>query len=138
MGRRVVEVEVTLLDVLAVVAFGVGHPEEPLFEKGVASVPQRERDADVLMTIAHPEEAIFVPAVGTGPRVVMGKVFPRRCVTAVVFADRTPCAFGEVRAPPIPVLDAPPRFVKAAPFGRHADVRHRMNRPSGPAVLEHV
>jgi hypothetical protein len=81
-----------------VVAFGVGHPEEPLFEKGVPSVPQRERDADVLMTIAHPEEAIFVPAVGTGPRVVMGKMFPRRCVTAVVFADRTPCAFGEVPA----------------------------------------
>ena len=39
--RRAVEVEVVLLDVLAVVALGAGQAEEPLLEDRVAAVPQR-------------------------------------------------------------------------------------------------
>ena len=42
-GRRAVEVEVVLLDVLAVVAFTVGQPEQPLLEDRILAVPQRQR-----------------------------------------------------------------------------------------------
>ena len=40
MGRRAVEVEVILFDVLAVVAFAVGQPEEAFLEYRVFAVPQ--------------------------------------------------------------------------------------------------
>ena len=47
--RQVVEVEVVLLDVLAVIALGVRQPEQPLFENRVVLVPQREREAQSLL-----------------------------------------------------------------------------------------
>ena len=43
--RRRVEVVVALLDVLAVVAFAVGQAEQPLFQNRIASVPERQREA---------------------------------------------------------------------------------------------
>ena len=42
--RRRVEVEVVLLDVLAVIALAVGQPEGAFLEDRVLSVPQRERE----------------------------------------------------------------------------------------------
>ena len=45
MRRRAVEIEVVLLDVLAVIAFAVGQSEQALFQDRVASVPQCEREA---------------------------------------------------------------------------------------------
>ena len=51
--RRAVEVEVVLLDVLAVVALAVGQPEQPLLEDRVAAVPQRQREAELLLVVAR-------------------------------------------------------------------------------------
>ena len=42
-GRRAVEVEVVLLDVLAVVPLAVGEAEQPLLEDRILAVPERER-----------------------------------------------------------------------------------------------
>jgi hypothetical protein len=47
-GRRRVEIEVVLLDVLAVIAFAVGEAEQTFLENGIASVPEREREAEQL------------------------------------------------------------------------------------------
>ena len=52
-GRRRVEVEVVLLDVLAVVALAVGQPEQPLLEDRVAAVPERQREAEPLLVVAR-------------------------------------------------------------------------------------
>jgi hypothetical protein len=62
--RRAVEMEVVLLDVLAVIALVAGEPEQPLFQDRVASVPQRQREADALVAIADAEQAVLVPPVG--------------------------------------------------------------------------
>ena len=45
-SRRAVEVEVVLLDVLAVVAFAVREPEEPLLQDRIPAVPQGEGEAE--------------------------------------------------------------------------------------------
>ena len=121
--RRVIQVEVAFLDVFAVVAFVVGQTEEPLFEERVATVPKREREADVLMSIAEPGEAVLVPAVGAGSRVIVGKILPGSRVAAVVFADRPPGASGKVRTPATPSLDAPAFFVESASFSGGARVK---------------
>ena len=69
--RRAVEVEVVLLDVLAVVALGVGQAEEPLLEDRVRAVPHRERQAQPLSSSLMPGDAVLAPPVGARARLVV-------------------------------------------------------------------
>ena len=55
-----VQVVVTLLRVLAVVTLVACESEDPFFEDGIAAVPQRDGEADVLVTIAGAGQAILV------------------------------------------------------------------------------
>ena len=63
-GRRAIEVEVVLLDVLAVVPLAVGQSEEPLLEDRILPVPQGQREAEALFVIGDAGQAVFAPAVG--------------------------------------------------------------------------
>src|SRR5262249_2500753 len=47
MARGGVEIVIDFLDVLAVIAFAVGQPEQPLLEDWIALVPQRKAEAPV-------------------------------------------------------------------------------------------
>src|SRR5262249_18997324 len=102
MRWRRVEVEVVLLDVLAVIAFVAAQTEEPLFENRIAPVPQRQREADQLMMVRESREAVFVPAVDPRPRVIVREVVPRCAIAAVIRAHRAPGALAEIRAPALP------------------------------------
>ena len=62
--RRAVEVEVVLLDILAMVRLAVGEPEQALFQDRVALVPQRQRKAQPLLVIAESAEPVLAPPVG--------------------------------------------------------------------------
>ena len=59
-----VEVEVVLLDVLAVIALGTGQPEEALLDDGVAPVPEREREAEPLVVVGDAADPVLAPAIG--------------------------------------------------------------------------
>ena len=96
-----VEVEVVLLDVLAVVALAVGQPEQPLLEDRVLAVPQRQREAQPLLVVGDAGEPVLAPAVGARARLVVAEVVPGVAVVAVVLAHGAPLALGEVR-PPLP------------------------------------
>ena len=67
------------------------------------SVPQRQREADVLMPIGDAGEPVLIPAIGSRAGVIVRKVVPRGAVRAVVFADGAPGAFTEVGSPALPV-----------------------------------
>ena len=112
MGRRAVEVEIILFDILAVVPFAVGKSEETLLQNRVLAVPQRERKAEPLLVVREPCEPVFAPAVGAGPRLVMGKVSPGVAVVAVVLPHGSPLPLAQVRAP------FPPRSVLFTGFGQ--------------------
>src|SRR5262249_43436701 len=99
-----VEVVVELLDVLAVVAFGPGEPEEPLLEDRIAPVPERQRQRDAALPVADPEQPVLAPAVRAAARVVVRKRLPGRPVRRVVLPDRAPLPLGQVGAPALPVL----------------------------------
>src|SRR5206468_2383634 len=101
-GRGGVEEVVELLYVLAVLPLAVGEAEHPLLEDRIAAVPEREREAEVLMFVREPGEAVLAPAVGAAPGMIVGEVVPGGPVRAVVLPDRAPLAFGEVGAPPLP------------------------------------
>ncbi len=113
--RQVVEVEVVLLDVLAVVALGVGQAEEALLKNRVPLVPQRERQAQALLVVADSGQAVLAPPVGPGPRLVVTEVRPGVSVVAVVLADRPPLPFAEIR-PPGPPRHTRPGLLEPALF----------------------
>src|SRR5262249_36818324 len=59
--RGGIEIEVALLDVLAVIAFGSGKAEQALLEDRISAVPQREREANVLMPVANSRQTVLIP-----------------------------------------------------------------------------
>ena len=98
-GRRAVEVEVVLLDVLAVVAFAVREPEEPLLQDRVLAVPQGEGEAELLLVVGDPAQAVLAPAIRPGAGVIVGEEVPGIAVFAVVLAHRPPLPLREIRSP---------------------------------------
>ncbi len=126
--RRAVQIEVTLLDVLAVVALRAGQAEQALFEERVAVVPEREPEADVLMAIADAGEAVLVPAVDTRSGVIVRKEFPGVAVRAVVFADRRPGTVAEIWSPAFPMSAAVGGFLQSSCLSLHR-IRPRPRHP---------
>src|SRR5262249_36362230 len=114
--RRVVDVEVVVLDVLAVVALVRRHAEQPLLEVRIALVPERRREAQQLVAIADAGDAVLAPAVRLRARAVVGEVAPRVAVLGVVLADRPPRAIGEVRPPPPPAAEIVDDRARAFPL----------------------
>ena len=133
-GGHVVDVEVVLLHVLAVVALGVGQAEQALLEDRVLTVPQREGQAHEALVVADAGHAVLAPAVGAGPGLVVGEVVPRVAVVAVVLADRPPLSLAEVGPPLTPA--SRPRIAESLPFSRRGhlpppDPASSSSAPSG-------
>ena len=116
-ARNVVEVEVALLHVLAVVALVPREAEQALLEDRVRAVPQREREAQPLPVVADAGDAVLAPAIGARARVVVRQVLPRRAVGAVVLAHRSPLPLADVGAPAPPWRLALARRGEARLFG---------------------
>ena len=104
MRGRAVEVEVVFLHVLAVIAFVAGQAEDPFFQDGIALVPQSQGETDRLLAVADAGQPVFIPAVGARTGLIVREIFPGVPIRAVVFADRAPRTFAEVRPPALPVL----------------------------------
>src|SRR5207248_1936912 len=100
--RRGIEVVVELLRVLAVIAFAVGEPEDPFFENRIASVPKREREAQPLLVVAEASDPVLTPPIRATAGVVMREILPGVSMGAVVFAYRSPLAFGKIGSPLTP------------------------------------
>src|SRR5262245_58711420 len=101
--RRVVEIKIILLDVLAMVALAASQTKKPFFQDWILAVPEGKGEAQILMPVADTRYAIFVPAVGARASVIMREVIPRVAIGAIVFAHRAPGALGQKRAPTVPV-----------------------------------
>ena len=116
--RRRVDVEVVLLDVLAVVALAVGEPEETFLQDRVALVPERQREAQALLVVADPAQTVFAPAIGAGARLLVTEVIPGVAVGAVVLAHRAPLPLAEVGPPALPRDSLFARVVQTRLFRR--------------------
>src|SRR4029453_8996237 len=64
MRRRRIEIEVVLLDVLAVVTLTVCEAEQPFLEDGIFAIPKGEREAQQLPLVGNARETILAPAIG--------------------------------------------------------------------------
>src|SRR5262249_29118637 len=125
--RRGVEVEVTLLDVLAVVALRPGQPEEAFLEDAVAAVPQRQGEAQPALAVADAEQAVLAPAVGPAAGVVVREIVPGVAGGGIVLTHRPPLAFGQVRAPAFPVGLPLVCLLQAGLFGGHGCLRRAIS-----------
>src|SRR5436305_14001845 len=99
MARQRVEIEVALLDILAVIGLARHEAEVALLEDRVLFVPERQRPAEDLIAIAETGDAILAPAKRLRSRQIVRKIRPGIPVRAVVLADGTPGAVAEVRPP---------------------------------------
>ena len=136
MARQAVQVVVVFLDVFAMVAFLVGQAEEALLEKWVLLVPERERQADVLKTVAETGQPVLVPAVSAATGVVVGEMVPRVAAGAIIFPDGAPGPLGEIRAPVLPVSAASRAVAQAAVLGGPV-FRHEQGSSHAEAVTHH-
>src|SRR3954451_19187482 len=121
MRRRAVLVEPVLLDVFRVVALRPGQPEEPFLEDRIASVPERERQAQRLLVVTDTRKTVLVPAVRARSRLVVGERTPNIAVGAVVLADRRPRPLGNVWPPALPLGIVEPCALGVG-HARHTDV----------------
>ena len=49
-------------------------PGTKLFEDRIASIPQRDREADLLMPVADPCDPVLIPAICFGARLIVRKI----------------------------------------------------------------
>ena len=102
------------------VALRTGEPEHALLEDGIGSVPEGNRETELVPDVGQTGHPVFIPPVGTGPSVIMREVAPGVTVVAVVFAHCPPRALGQVRTPLVPgvrveqVVLGPPCGVRQA------------------------
>ena len=97
-----VKVEIVFLDVLAMVAFAVREPEQAFLQDRVAPVPKSECETENLVVIAKTREAVLAPAVGARAGLIVGEIVPGIARRTVIFPNRAPLAFGQIRAPLLP------------------------------------
>src|SRR5262249_38434411 len=131
--RRIVDVPVNFLDVLAVVAFEASYAEEALLQNRIVSIPKREGEAEPLFEIRDSSYAILAPAVGARPRVVMREIIPRVAVSAVIFPHSPPCPVAEIWSPKIPAVSQAVILGKTGFLGVHANAVQ--SHPGGHANL---
>src|SRR5262249_10229630 len=127
-----IEIVVELLHVLAVVSLRAGQPEEALLQDRVASVPQRQREAEPALAVGDPQQPVLAPAVGPAARVIVRQIVPDGSVRRVVLAHGPPLALGEVRSPPLPVADAAGVLIETAPLGVGIGTLAVAHAASGP------
>src|SRR6185312_13388517 len=133
MGRRGIQVEVRLLDVLSVIPFRTGQAEESFLQYGIALIPERQREAEPSLPVADTEQAVFAPPVGAAPGVVVREIVPNIAVLGVVLPHRAPLPFGEVGPPPLPVPGPP--FILGKPSGFSS--RHETSDTDCPIVMSY-
>jgi hypothetical protein len=101
-GRRGIQIIIELLDVLAVIALAVGQTEQPLLQDRVLAVPQGERQAQALATVADAGDTVLAPAVGARARLAVREILPGLAVSAVVLAHGAPLPLAQIRPPQLP------------------------------------
>ncbi len=116
--RRGVEVEVVLLDVLAVIALAAGEPEEPLLEDRIAPVPEGQREAEPPHGCRRSRRCRPRPSgrrasargrAGRTPRPSREGCSPRAPCPTGARTGTAPSAASARRGAPSPAAVAPPR-----------------------------
>ena len=130
-GGRRIQVEIALLHVFAMVAFGVGQAEQTLLQDRVPAIPKGQGKAETTFAVGDPQQTVFPPAVGAAAGVRSAENTPSmtrranslraRCPTDAR-PDRGPTVSSSFRAGRLPrAAPSRRRCVVFQPFGCHSD-----------------
>src|ERR1019366_3836122 len=114
-GRRI-QMEIIFLNIFAVVSFVTCQSEKPLLQNRIPPIPECHRKTNPLQNVANSSDAVFAPSVGARTRGMVWKIFPRRAIWTVIFADRSPLSSAQIRSPALPVDFAQVRFFQPLIF----------------------
>src|SRR5215469_15173188 len=117
MRWRAVEVEVVFLHILAVIPFTVGQTKKTLFENRIASVPESNGKAQLLLIVGDAGQTIFSPSISARAGLIVAEVIPRVSVTTVVLTHRAPLPFAQIWSPFLPGNPGLAGLVQALLFG---------------------
>ena len=92
--RRVVDVEVILLHVFAMIALQRGQAEEAFLEMPVPFVPEGRRETEDLKPVADSGDPIFAPAVGLRTRRCIRKISPGIPIGRIILPNGSPGTVG--------------------------------------------
>ena len=118
-GRRAIEVEVILLDILPMIAFAVGQPKQAFLEDRILAIPQGQREAEPLLVVGNTGQTILAPTIGARARLIVAEIIPGITTFAIVLTHRAPLALTQVRAPFFPRNLLLLRFFESDVFCRH-------------------
>src|SRR4051812_33841328 len=99
MRRSAVDVEVVLLYILSMVPFAICQSEQSLFQDRVSTIPKRQREAKSLFLVRDARQTIFSPVIRSRPSLIVTEILPSVSIGTVIFADRAPLSFTEIRTP---------------------------------------
>ena len=125
-ARHGVQVPPVFLGILAVITLPARQPENAFLENRVASIPQRQSQAQSLFDVAKAGQAVLAPSIRARAGVIVREIVPRLPVSAVILTHGTPLAFADIRSPQIPVTSLaqavlePAEAVDALPLVAHA------------------
>src|SRR6185503_2306906 len=102
MRRRIFQVIIQLLYILAMVAFGVTEAKVTLLNDRVLFVPQTDSKAKNLIIVRDAADTLLAPAISFTAGHIVGNIIPGIAVCAVIFAHGPPLAVAEVWTPVFP------------------------------------
>src|SRR5262245_57882375 len=85
-----IEIEVGLLHILAMITLGIRQAEQPLFQDGVAPVPQGQCETKPTLTIANSQQPILTPAIRPAACMIVREVIPALSIGRIILAHRAP------------------------------------------------
>lgn len=63
MCRRIIDMEMRLLDTFAMIALGIAQAEEPLLQEVILLVPECKSDILQAVSVANTSDAVLAPSV---------------------------------------------------------------------------
>src|ERR1043166_5846098 len=102
------------------IPFTAGETKDAFFQNRIAAIPKRQRETNLLVTIADARESVFIPPVSARPCVIVWEIVPRRAIRAIVFTHGSPRALAEIWTPAFPVLRLLTGFFQPLFFGGKA------------------
>ena len=103
---RGIQIIVTFLHVLPMVAFITVQAKKALFEDGVAAIPKCWSKTHATLPVCPALQTVLPPTVRPSSRVVVREGVPAVTMVGIIFTHGPPLPFAEEGAPALPTRDA--------------------------------
>jgi hypothetical protein len=94
-----VKIVVVLFNIFSMVAFMAVQSEQSFLKDSVLSVPESQRQTEILLIVRNSGDSIFSPSIGSTASMVVWEIFPGGAEPAVVLSYGAPLPLCQIRTP---------------------------------------